>query len=263
MAAQQTSYQNEDITVQTQGTAVYGWAFALFATVAGAVNGVFLLNNRRSAMAATTGRREALMAGVAAAGFAAGPAFAAYGEGANVFGKPKDVEQVFTVSGDGWSTIMPSKYNVSKEQEFPGIARRWEDSFDAVNNASVTVRDVGKNSVSELGNLDQVRDSVVAAFLGKQVFGGDSISEGGFAPGRFSSAAVLAQQEVTKGGKTYYEYELLTRTADGNEGGRHQLYSVAVSNGKLYVFKTQAGDKRWFKGLEKPMRASVANFTVA
>lgn len=40
-------------------------------------------------MAATTGRREALMAGAAAAGFAAGPAFAAYGEGANVFGKAK------------------------------------------------------------------------------------------------------------------------------------------------------------------------------
>lgn len=72
-----------------QGAAAYGWAFALFTAVAGAVNGVYLWNNRRVAMAATTGRREALMAGVAAASMAAGPAFAAYGDAANVFGKPK------------------------------------------------------------------------------------------------------------------------------------------------------------------------------
>ena len=43
-------------------------------------------------------------------------------------------------------------------------------------------------------------------------------------------------------------YELLTRTADGNEGGRHQLLTAAVGNGNLYVCKVQIGDKRWFKG---------------
>lgn len=43
-------------------------------------------------------------------------------------------------------------------------------------------------------------------------------------------------------------YEILTRTADGNEGGRHQLLTAAVGNGNLYVCKVQIGDKRWFKG---------------
>ena len=46
----------------------------------------------------------------------------------------------------------------------------------------------------------------------------------------------------------YYKYEILTRTADGDEGGRHQLISAAVGNGNLYILKVQIGDKRWFKG---------------
>lgn len=246
-----------------QGIAVYSWAWVLFAAVAGAVNGLFLLNNRRVAMAATTGRREALMAGVAAAGMAASPAFAAYGEGANVFGKAKDVEQFTSISGAGWTATIPSKYNNSREVETPGQVGRWEDNFDAVNYAFVAVREVGKNSVTELGNIDAVRDQVIQPLLGKQAYEGPSLSEGGFAPGRYSAAAVLDQREFQKDGKTYYFYELLTRTADGNEGGRHQLFSVTASNGKLYIFKTQAGDKRWFKGLERPLRASLESFTVA
>ena len=43
-------------------------------------------------------------------------------------------------------------------------------------------------------------------------------------------------------------YELLTRTADGNEGGRQQLLTATVGNGNLYICKVQIGDKRWFKG---------------
>jgi hypothetical protein len=46
----------------------------------------------------------------------------------------------------------------------------------------------------------------------------------------------------------YYKYEILTRTADGDEGGRHQLISAAVGNGNLYILKVQIGEKRWFKG---------------
>lgn len=258
-ATQRAAYQGQqEILVQSSQTNVYSVAFVLFAAVAGAVNGLFLWNNRRVAMAATTGRREALMAGVAAASMTAAPAFAAYGEGANVFGKAKDVEQIFTVNGDGWTVEIPSKYNASKEREFDGMVARWEDNFDAVNNSFVLVRNGGS-----LGSLDEVRNTIVTPLLGKQAYEGESISEGGFAPGRYSSAAILDQKEVTKNGKTYYFYELLTRTADGNEGGRHQLFSVTASNGKLYVFKSQAGDKRWFKGLEKQLRASQASFVVA
>jgi hypothetical protein len=262
-AAPRASYNVEQVSPQASNTAVYGWAFAMFAAVAGAVNGLFLWNSRQTAMAATTGRREALMAGAAAAGFAAAPAFAAYGDAANVFGAPKEVEQFLEISGPGWSAKVPGKYNVSKERDIPGIVGRWEDNFDAVNNTFVVVRPVGKNSVTEIGGLDAVRDAYVNPLLGQQAFSGPSISEGGFAPGRYAAAAILDQKEVQKGGKTYYQYELLTRTADGNEGGRHHLYSIAASNGNLYIFKEQAGDKRWFKGLERPLRKALDSFTVA
>jgi hypothetical protein len=30
-----------------------------------------------------------------------------------------------------------------------------------------------------------------------------------------------------------------------------QLFKATVSNGKLYILKVQAGDKRWFKGTDK------------
>jgi len=76
------------------------------------------------------------------------------------------------------------------------------------------------------------------------------MSEGGFAPGKVSVANVLTAGSRSAGGKTYYQYEILTRTADGDEGGRHHLFATTVNNGKLYILKCQAGDKRWFKGLE-------------
>jgi len=219
----------------------------------------------RVAPLAATGRREALMIGAAAAGLvAAGPASAAYGDSANVFGKKPEVDQFFKVSGPGWSTKMMGKYNPSKERsEFPGIVGRWEDNFDAVSYSVVTVNNVGKNSVTELGDLDAVREAYVRPMLGIQSFEGQTLSEGGFADGKVAAAALLDQQKVEKGGKTYYQYELLTRTADGNEGGRHQLFSIAASGGNLYILKHQAGDKRWFKGLMNPIRESIAEFTVA
>ena len=102
----------------------------------------------------------------------------------------------------------------------------------------------------------------LAPLLGQQAWQGDSMSEGGFAPGKVSIANVLTTGSRSTGGKTYYEYEVLTRTADGDEGGRHHLFCTTVSNGKLYILKLQAGDKRWFKGLEKDLKRCQSSFTV-
>jgi hypothetical protein len=33
----------------------------------------------------------------------------------------------------------------------------------------------------------------------------------------------------------------VTRTADGDEGGKHQLITATVNGGKLYICKAQAG----------------------
>ena len=85
---------------------------------------------------------------------------------------------------------------------------------------------------------------------------------GGFVPGKVSVASLLTSGVKSEGGKTYYEYEVLTRTADGDEGGRHHVFKATVSNGKLYILKLQAGDKRWFKGVEREAKKSAASFQV-
>ena len=98
----------------------------------------------------------------------------------------------------------------------------------------------------------------LAPLLGQQAWQGESMSEGGFAPGKVSVANVLTTGSRSAGGKTYYQYEILTRTADGDEGGRHHWFAKTGDNGKLYILKCQAGDKRWFKGLECVARAPCA-----
>ena len=99
--------------------------------------------------------------------------------------------------------------------------------------------------------------------LGVQSYSGETRSEGGFAANKVSNASVLDVSTRSAKGKTYYEYEILTRTADGDEGGRHQLISATVSDGNLYVMKLQSGDKRWFKGQERDLRTARSSFTVA
>lgn len=54
----------------------------------------------------------------------------------------------------------------------------------------------------------------------------------------------------------------LTTTADGDEGGRHQLIKATVNGGFLYICKVQVGDKRWFKGAKKEATGAIDSFTV-
>jgi hypothetical protein len=58
------------------------------------------------------------------------------------------------------------------------------------------------------------------------------------------------------------QFEILTRTADGDEGGRHQLVAATVTNGNLYLLKVQIGDKRWFKGAKNDALGTWNSFTV-
>jgi photosystem II oxygen-evolving enhancer protein 2 len=73
----------------------------------------------------------------------------------------------------------------------------------------------------------------------------------------------LDSEIVKVDGKPYYRIEVLTTTADGDEGGKHQLISATVNDGKLYLVKAQAGDKRWFKGAKKFVVGAVNSFKVA
>ena len=76
-------------------------------------------------------------------------------------------------------------------------------------------------------------------------------------------ATVVSADAVDRNGVTYYKINILTRTADGNEGGRHQLIAATVSDGTKYTCKLQSGDKRWFKGQERDLKQTWSSFTVA
>jgi hypothetical protein len=145
----------------------------------------------------------------------------------------------------------------------PHKQNSYEDNFDAVNNLMVLTQPTGAKNVEDLGAPEKVLESL-SFLLGKQNFSGKTISEGGFAPDRVVAASLLDVSTIKdKKGKSYYRYQILTRTADGDEGGRHQVITAGVSGGKLWILKVQVGDKRWFKGVDKEALGTSDSFTLA
>ncbi|XP_074308973.1 oxygen-evolving enhancer protein 2, chloroplastic-like [Silene latifolia] len=212
----------------------------------------------------TVSRRLALtvLIGAAAVGSKVSPADAAYGEAANVFGKPKSNTDFLPYNGDGFKLSIPAKWNPSKEKEFPGQVLRFEDNFDATSNVSVMIQPTDKKSITDFGSPESFL-SQVNYLLGQQAYFGKTDSEGGFDSGVVASANILETDTPVVDGKQYYFLSVLTRTADGDEGGKHQLISATVKDGKLYICKAQAGDKRWFKGAKKFVESAATSFSVA
>lgn len=191
------------------------------------------------------------------------PSLAAYGEAANVFGKSANAAGFVPYAGDGFAVLIPSKWNPSKERDFPGIQLRYEDNADSISNVTVLVSQADKSSIAEFGTPDSFLPQL-KFLLGAQTFTGATRSEGGFDAGKVATAALLDVQEANdKAGRQYYKYEIFTRTADGDEGGRHYLLTATVSGGNLYILKVQIGDKRWFKGADRTAKGIWNSFVVA
>ncbi|VAH46138.1 unnamed protein product [Triticum turgidum subsp. durum] len=203
-----------------------------------------------------------LLAGAAAVAVKVSPAAAAYGEAANVFGKAKKNTDFVAYSGEGFKLMIPAKWNPSKEREFPGQVLRYEDNFDATSNLSVIINPTTKKTITDYGSPEEFL-SQVGFLLGQQSYGGKTDSEGGFESDAVATANVLESSAPVVDGKQYYSITVLTRTADGDEGGKHQLITATVADGKLYVCKAQAGDKRWFKGAKKFVENAAGSFSVA
>ncbi|KAL5731628.1 hypothetical protein ACHQM5_004337 [Ranunculus cassubicifolius] len=221
-------------------------------------------SNEEGEVAPAVSRRLALsvLIGAAAIGTKVSPADAAYGEAANVFGKPKTNTEFMSVVKDDFKLIVPSKWNPSKEIEYPGQVLRYEDNFDATSNVNVMITPTTKKSISEYGTPEEFLGQV-DYLLGKQAYFGNTDSEGGFDSGSVATANILETSTQKINGKEYYNLSVLTRTADGDEGGKHQLITATVSDGKLYICKAQAGDKRWFKGAKKFVEGTASSFNVA
>ena len=206
--------------------------------------------NRRAALS--------LFAGATALALNAKPSLAAYGEAANVFGgKTGNFSGSTDYLGDGYKVALPANWNPSAEKPYPGVDLRYVDSYDDVNNLEVLVQKSSKGSITDQSPGDFLQS--IGYLLGETSANVESQSEGGFKPNTAAAASVLSTNtRKDANGKSYYEYELLCRTADGNEGGRHQLISAAVSKGNLYILRVQAGDKRWI-GVGKGVREGCLN----
>merc|ERR1711904_318237 len=190
-----------------------------------------------------------------------GSTIALFGDSANVFGNVTNNSGFIAFSGDGFSLLLPAKWNPSKEKEFSNVALRYEDNFDAVNNLVLIKERTTKSRIEDYGSPEQFLNSITY-LIGQQSYSGKTISEGGFAPDRVSAASVLdVDSTIDKKGKTYYRYNILSRTADGDEGGRHQLIAATVSSSSLFILKVQAGDKRWFKGVKKEAEGVFNSFS--
>ncbi|KAF2302247.1 hypothetical protein GH714_033865 [Hevea brasiliensis] len=208
---------------------------------------------------AVVSRRLALtvLIGAAAIGSKVSAADAAYGEAANVFGKPKTNTDFLPYNGDGFKLSIPSKWNPSKEREFPGQVLRYEDNFDSNSNVSVIVTPSDKKSITDYGSPEEFLATENRLTLAKQKLREALIRM------LWQQPTYWSLQPPTISGKQYYFLSVLTRTADGDEGGKHQLITAAVKDGKLYICKAQAGDKRWFKGARRFVESTASSFSVA
>ncbi|XP_022871855.1 oxygen-evolving enhancer protein 2-1, chloroplastic-like [Olea europaea var. sylvestris] len=141
-------------------------------------------------------RRLALtvLIGAAAIGSKVSPADAAYGQAANIFGKPKENTDFLPYAGDGFKLSIPAKWNPSKEREYPGQVLRYEDNFDSNSNVSVMVTPTDKKSIADFGSPENFL-SQVDYLLGKQAYFGKTESEGGFDANAVATANIL---EITQ-----------------------------------------------------------------
>lgn len=88
---------------------------------------------------------------------------------ANVFGKPKKNTDFLPYNGEGFKIEIPSKWNPSKEVEYPGQVLRFEDNFDATSNVSVMVTPTDKKSITDYGSPEQFLSQVSLCSYSKEV----------------------------------------------------------------------------------------------
>ncbi|CAI9754474.1 unnamed protein product [Fraxinus pennsylvanica] len=192
----------------------------------------------------TVSRRLVLtvLIGAAAIGSTVSPADAACGESGNTqisyfvfviitkyvvvliptYGKPKTNTDFLPYNGVGFKLSIPSKWKPSKEVEYPCQVLRYEDNFDSTSNVVVLVTPTGKKSITDYGSLEDFL-SKVDSLLGKQAYFGWIDSNA------VATANILESSTLVIGGKPYYFTSVLTRTDDGDEGGKHTvLFHISI-----------------------------------
>lgn len=78
-----------------------------------------------------------------------------------MFGKPKTNTDFLPYKGDGFKLSIPSKWNPSKEVEYPGQVLRYEDNFDTTSNVAVMVTPTSKSSITDYGSPEEFLSQVI------------------------------------------------------------------------------------------------------
>lgn len=81
-----------------------------------------------------------------------------------MFGKPKKNTDFLPYTGEGFKIQIPSKWNPSKEIEYPGQVLRYEDNFDATSNVSDMITPTDKKSITDYGSPEQFLSQVSLCF---------------------------------------------------------------------------------------------------
>ena len=94
-----------------------------------------------------------------------------------------------------------------------------------MNNLYVVVQKSDKSKVEDYGSPEDFIKNFTN-LLGSASFFGETASEGGFAPNQLSRASLLGvDTEKDKKGKTYYKFDILTRTGGCAQGCQLLLVS--------------------------------------
>lgn len=102
--------------------------------------------NRRAALGALAGATTLLLSR---------PSYAAYGEAANIFGKPTNTSGYIPYRGEGFALLVPSTWNPSKERDFKDTVFRYEDNYDPFSHVVVTRSKVDKSSIEQVASVDK------------------------------------------------------------------------------------------------------------
>ena len=62
----------------------------------------------------------------------ASPSQAAFGDSANVFGKITNKSGFVPYAGNGYAFLLPTKWNPSKEKEYPGVEVRSAPTYSTM-----------------------------------------------------------------------------------------------------------------------------------
>jgi photosystem II oxygen-evolving enhancer protein 2 len=144
---------------------------------------------------------------------------------------------------DGYRFLYPNGWIQVAVKSGPDVA--FHDLIEETEIVSVVMSQItGNKQLTDLGSPGEVGLQLADKVLAPAASG--------------RTADVLAADSKTVGDKTYYDFEFLIKSPNGD---RHNLSRVAVSRGKLYTLNISSPENRW-QTVDEIFRRVTASFAV-